>query len=311
MTPSLPQLAGDRVFLTDGGLETTLIFHRGLDLPQFAAFPLLEDAEGRATLRDYFGRYLATARDQGAGFVLDTVTWRANRDWGAQLGYDAAALDRVNRDAVAFARELREEAGGAPEPIVISGVIGPRGDGYQPDELMPATEAESYHAAQAGSLAAAGADLVAAITMNYVDEAIGIARAAAAAGIPAVISFTVETDGRLPSGQALGDAIEQVDAETLGSPAYYMVNCAHPSHFADVLAEGGTWHDRIAGLRANASAKSHAELDEATELDVGDPAALAAGHVELRPRLPNVTVLGGCCGTDERHVAAVAAAWTA
>ena len=310
MTPSLPQLAGDRVFLTDGGLETTLIFHRGLDLPEFAAFPLLDDADGRATLRDYFRPYLAAARARGAGFVLDTATWRANRDWGAQVGYDPAALDRVNRDAVAFAKELRDEAGDAPQPIVISGVIGPRGDGYQPGALMSAGEAESYHAAQAASLAGGGADLVAAITMNYVEEAVGVARAAAGAGIPAAISFTVETDGRLPSGQSLGEAIEQVDAETLGSPRYYMVNCAHPSHFAGVVSEGGAWRERIAGLRANASAKSHAELDEATELDEGDPGALAAGYVSLRPQLPNVTVLGGCCGTDERHVAAVAEAWT-
>jgi S-methylmethionine-dependent homocysteine/selenocysteine methylase len=299
------------MFLTDGGLETTLIFHRGIELPLFAAFPLLDHAEGRATLRDYFRPYLATARKQGAGFLLDTVTWRANPDWGAQLGYDAAALARVHRDAVAFARELREEWSGAAEPILISGVIGPRGDGYQADAQMTAAEAQAYHAAQVRAFAAAGADLVAAITMTYADEAIGIARAAAAAGIPAVISFTVETDGRLPSGQALGDAIEQVDAETLGSPAYYMVNCAHPSHFGGALAEGGGWRDRIAGLRANASAKSHAELDEATELDEGDPAELADGYAELRSRLRNVTVLGGCCGTDERHVAAVGAAWTA
>ena len=310
MTPSLPQLADDRVFLTDGGLETTLIFHRGLDLPEFAAFPLLDDPDGRATLRDYFRPYLAAARARGAGFVLDTATWRANRDWGVQVGYDPAALDRVNRDAVAFARELRDEAGDAPQPIVISGVVGPRDDGYRPGALMSASEAESYHAVQVASLAGGGADMVAAITMNYAEEAIGVARAAAAAGIPAVISFTVETDGRLPSGQSLGAAIEQVDAETLGSPVYYMVNCAHPSHFAGVVSEGGAWRERIAGLRANASAKSHAELDEATELDEGDPGALAAGYVSLRPQLPNVTVLGGCCGTDERHVAAVAAAWT-
>jgi S-methylmethionine-dependent homocysteine/selenocysteine methylase len=311
MTPSLPQLAGDRVFLTDGGLETTLIFRRGIELPAFAAFPLLDDADGRAALRDYFRPYLATAHEHGAGFLLDTVTWRASRDWGAQLGYDAAALDRVNREAVAFAETLRSEAENAPSPTLISGVIGPRGDGYQAGGQMTASEAESYHAAQAGSFAAAGADLVAAITMTYVDEAVGIARAAAGAGLPAAISFTVETDGRLPSGQALGEAIEQVDAETLASPAYYMVNCAHPSHFAGVLAGGGSWQDRIAGLRANASPRSHAELDEAVELDPGDPEALAAGYVALRSRLRNVTVLGGCCGTDERHVDAVVSAWTA
>jgi S-methylmethionine-dependent homocysteine/selenocysteine methylase len=306
---TLPQLAGDRVFMTDGGLETTLIFDRGMELPAFASFPLLDDPEGRAVLREYFAAYLAAAREHGAGFLLDTATWRANPDWGAQLGYSAAELDRINRDAVAFAQELRADAGVGPEPILVAGVIGPRGDGYQADTMMSAAEAESYHADQARSLA--GADFIAAVTMTYAEEAIGIARAAARAGLPAAISFTVETDGRLPSGQALGDAIEQVDAETLSSPAYYMVNCAHPSHFAAVVAEAGSWRDRIVGLRANASAKSHAELDEATELDPGDPDELAAGCAALRTALPGVTVLGGCCGTDERHVAAVAAAWSA
>jgi homocysteine S-methyltransferase len=309
MAPTLPQLAGDRVFLTDGGLETTLIFHRGIDLPAFAAFPLLGDEGGRAALRDYFMPYLAAAREQDAGFILDTATWRANPDWGAELGYDAAALDRVNRDAVAFAQALRDAAGDAPAPILVNGVVGPRGDGYAADALMAASEALRYHAAQVGAFAAAGVDLVSAITMTYAEEAIGIAGAAAAAGVPVAISFTVETDGRLPSGQALGDAIEQVDAETLAYPAHYMVNCAHPSHFAGAVAGGSAWRDRIAGLRANASALSHAELDEAEELDEGDPAELAAGCAVLRRHLPGVTVLGGCCGTDARHVAAVGAAW--
>jgi homocysteine S-methyltransferase len=309
MAHSLPQLAGDRVFLTDGGLETTLVFHRGIDLPDFAAFPLLDSGDGRAALRDYFEAYLAAARQQGAGFILDTATWRANPDWGARLGYDAAAIERVSRDAVAFARALRDAASGAPAPILVNGVVGPRGDGYVAGELMTAGAAEAYHAPQLAAFAAAGADMVSAITMTYAEEAIGIAHAAAAAAIPVAISFTVETDGRLPSGQALGDAIEQVDAETLSSPAYYMVNCAHPSHFAGVLASGGAWRDRIAGMRANASAKSHAELDAAEELDEGDPVALGEDYAALRPHLRNVTVLGGCCGTDARHVAAAGAAW--
>jgi S-methylmethionine-dependent homocysteine/selenocysteine methylase len=308
MQNSLPQLSGEPVFLTDGGLETTMIFHKGIDLPLFASYKLLEDSEGRAALREYFSRYLKVARDHGAGFILDTATWRSNPDWGAQLGDDAAALDRINRDAVAFARERSAEHV-LDAPVLINGVVGPRGDGYVVADAMSAEEAERYHSAQVGSFAAAGADMVSAITMTYAEEAIGIARACAAAGMPVAISFTVETDGRLPSGQGLGDAIAQVDSETRFSVAYYMVNCAHPSHFEHVLDGGGAWLGRIAGLRANASALSHAELDEAEELDEGDPAALGAGYVALRARLRNVNVLGGCCGTDERHIAAVAAAW--
>jgi len=308
MPNSLPQLVGDRVFLTDGGLETSMIFHHGLDLPHFASYKLLEDERGRRALREYFSRFLEVARERGAGFVLDTTTWRSNRDWGALLGDDAEALDAINRAAVEFARALRREHAGTA-PVLVNGVLGPRGDGYVVREAMSAQEAEDYHSAQVRSFAAAGADMVSAITMTYADEATGIARAAAAAGIPVAISFTVETDGRLPSGQALGEAIEQVDAETGGSVAYFMVNCAHPSHFEHVVAHGGDWKDRIAGLRANASTLSHAELDEAEELDEGDPVELGRGYAALRTHLRNVTVLGGCCGTDQHHVAAVAAAW--
>ncbi|MEA2241266.1 MAG: hypothetical protein QOD24_822 [Solirubrobacteraceae bacterium] len=302
----LPQLDGGRLFVTDGGLETDLIFNRGFDLPCFAAFPLLDDADGVQALRDYFAGYLGIARDRGAGLVLDTPTWRANRDWGEQLGYDAARLADVNRRAVSLAAELRDESR-LDAPVVINGAVGPRGDGYVPGDLMSGAEAEDYHREQIATFAATEADMVSAVTLNYAEEAIGVARAAAAHGLPAVISFTVETDGRLATGQPLGEAIVQVDEATGGAPAYYMVNCAHPSHFASVL--DGSWTGRIAGVRANASRLSHAELDEAEGLDAGDPQALAAGYALLRDRLPSLTVVGGCCGTDQRHVDAVCAAW--
>jgi S-methylmethionine-dependent homocysteine/selenocysteine methylase len=301
----LPQLSGDRLYITDGGLETTLIFHLGLDLPDFAAFDLLRDDTGTEALRRYFEPYLAIARERGAGLVLDSATWRASRDWGERLGYSLEELAEANRRAVALTEELRASA---PDvPTVLNGVVGPRGDGYVVGETMTAAEAEDYHAEQIGTFAETAAEMVSAITMTYVDEAVGITRAAQAAGLPAAISFTVETDGRLPSGQPLGEAIEQVDAETGSSPAYFMVNCAHPTHFADVL--DGPWRERIAGIRANASTMSHAELDAATELDEGNPTELAAQYLALRDRLPNANVLGGCCGTDDRHIAAIAAAW--
>jgi S-methylmethionine-dependent homocysteine/selenocysteine methylase len=301
----LPQLSGDRLYITDGGLETTLIFHLGLDLPDFAAFDLLRDDTGTEALRRYFEPYLAVARERGAGLVLDSATWRASRDWGERLGYSREELAEANRRAVALTEGLRASA---PDvPTVLNGVVGPRGDGYVVGETMTAAEAEDYHAEQIGTFAETAAEMVSAITMTYVDEAVGITRAAQAAGLPAAISFTVETDGRLPSGQPLGEAIEQVDAETGSSPAYFMVNCAHPTHFADVL--DGPWRERIAGIRANASTMSHAELDAATELDEGNPTELAAQYLALRDRLPNAKVLGGCCGTDDRHIAAIAAAW--
>ncbi len=300
----LPQLA-DHPFLMDGGIETTLVFLQGIDLPCFAAFPLLENAAGRDALTRYFAPYLAIARERGTGFVLDTVTWRANPDWGARLGRTATDLDRINREAVALARTLRPGDAGHRMPIVINGVIGPRGDGYRVESGMTTDEAARYHDAQIASLAAAGADMVSAITMTYTEEAIGIAKAARARAIPAAISFTVETDGRLPSGDTLGSAIERVEREAAGAPAYYMVNCAHPSHFAAALADDAPWIARLRGIRANASTLSHAELDAATALDRGDPAALARDYAALRRRLPGLTVLGGCCGTDHEHITAI------
>ncbi|MEJ7566928.1 MAG: homocysteine S-methyltransferase family protein [Gaiellaceae bacterium] len=305
----LPQLDGG-VFLTDGGIETTLIFHHDLELPAFAAFSLLEDDEGTDELRRYYAPYALLAREHGVGLVLESPTWRANPDWARELGYSLERLDELNRKAVALMEELRAEYAGE-QPIVISGCVGPQGDGYAPDSMLTPDAAEGYHAVQIGTFADTAADMVTAITMTYVEEAIGVARAAAAVGLPSAISFTLETDGRLPSGQALGEAIQQVDDATGRTPAYYMINCAHPTHFEHVLDPGAAWSERIHGLRTNASTKSHAELDEAEELDEGDPADLAARHGALRSRLPRVNVLGGCCGTDHRHVGAICDAWLA
>ena len=211
----LPQLSGG-LFLADGGMETTLIFLEGLDLPCFASFVLLDDAAGRDALRRYFEPYLQIARDQGIGAVLDAPTWRANRDWGEQLGYSPDDLVRVNRDAIALLDELRSAEANAGTEIVISGCVGPRGDAYRPADSMTADEAERYHTAQATTLSETAADVVTALTLTYVEEAVGIARAVSATGMPVVISFTVETDGLLPSGQTLRGAIEQVDDETDG-----------------------------------------------------------------------------------------------
>ena len=306
-TKALPQLGVD-LFLTDGGIETTLIFHEGLELPDFAAFDLLKRPEGERALRKYIRTYADLAKTFGTGLILESATWRASADWGARLGYDARALADANRRAVRLLEDVRDELGRGAGPVVISGCVGPRGDGYNPVETMSEADAAAYHRAQIEALADTAADMVTAITMNYTEEAVGIARAAEAAGIPVAISFTVETDGRLPTGQTLRAAIEQVDGATSRYPAYYMINCAHPTHFAHLLADRQPWAERIRGLLANASRKSHAELNEAAELDVGDPVELGAEHAQLKRRQPQLTVMGGCCGTDHRHVQQIAAA---
>jgi homocysteine S-methyltransferase len=292
--------------LTDSGLETWLIFDRLVDLPLFASFPLLEDPDGRELLAEYFRDHLAIASRAGTGIVLETPTWRASSRWGAELGYDPAALDRVNRAAVAFLRDLASDH---PDvDVIVSGNLGPQGDGYDPDELLTPEIAAEYHRPQIESFAAAGADRVTLLTGTHTGEPIGIARAASAAGIPVVIAFTVETDGRLPSGQPLHEAVAEVEAATDGAVLHYGINCAHPDHFTGALLADPAIMKRITLLRANASRMSHAELDAAEELDAGDPVELGALYADLLAEHPDLQVLGGCCGTDARHVDAIARA---
>ena len=302
MSVGLPQLG--RPMVTDGGLETDLIFHHGVDLPEFAAFPLLDSDSGRTLLTDYYAGYAEIAAAVHAGLLLESATWRANPDWGTALGYDAARLRRVNIDAIDFLRGLRTTWAGSIDTIVVSGALGPRGDGYAVGSGVDADEAADYHRPQLAAFAEAGADCAAAYTLTDPGEAIGIVRAARSIGIPIAISFTVETDGRLPGGMELSIAIGAVDAAA--APDYFMINCAHPSHLQPALDRGdGDWRARVKGLRSNASRQSHAELDEAELLDDGDPSAFGAEHEAVRRALPELTVLGGCCGTDSRHVASL------
>jgi S-methylmethionine-dependent homocysteine/selenocysteine methylase len=304
---ALPQL-GNELFLTDGGLETTLIFHDGIELPLFAAFPLLKSSEGKEVIRKYFRTYAQLANRFGTGLILESPTWRSSADWGQQLGYTAADLAQANREAISLLEEVRSEFETGQAPVVVSGCVGPRGDGYVPDGAMSVEQAQAYHRDQVKTFARTAADMVCAVTMNYEQEAQGIALAAQEANMPVAISFTVETDGNLPTGQTLKAAIEQVDETTANYPAYYMINCAHPSHFESVLGGDEPWLERIRGVRANASRMSHAELDEAPELDAGDPIEFGCEYVELKSRLPRLSVMGGCCGTDDRHIEQIATA---
>lgn len=302
MPRTLPQL--DRLFLTDGGIETDLIYNRGIDLPFFASVNLLRSADGREALEEYYRSYLDLARRLGTGFELVSASWRASPDWAEDLGLTQDELDHLNGQSIAMLRDLQSHY--SDVSTVITGCIGPRGDGYDPGKIMSVDEAQDYHRRQASTFATAGADMIGAITITNVPEAIGIGRAAKALDVPVYISFTVETDGRLPAGDTLDAAIAAVDEATDDYPSYYMVNCAHPEHFTAPLLNGGAGIGRIRGMRANASRCSHAELDAMTELDEGNPVELAQSYRQIRGSLPGITVLGGCCGTDLRHIAAIA-----
>ncbi|ACO48026.1 homocysteine S-methyltransferase family protein [Deinococcus deserti] len=306
MKGPLPQLT--RRVLTDGGLETDLLFNRGIDLPLFSSVVLLATLEGREALETYYRPYLELAHRHSAGFILESATWRASPDWAAPLGLHQCGLDQLNVAAVELLHRLRSKSATDPLEIVVSGCVGPRGDGYDPGQIMNVAEAANYHGHQVRVLASAGVDMLSALTMTNINEATGITLAAAEVGLPVSVSFTVETDGRLPTGDSLMDAVTAVDEATNDYAAYFMVNCAHPDHFAAVLDEPAAWTRRIRGVRANASRCSHKELDAMTELDAGDPLELGQLYRKLLHEHPQITVLGGCCGTDLRHVTAIAEA---
>ena len=294
-------------FITDGGIETHIIFNMGVELPHFSAFPLNDSAVGREVIRSYYRDYLPVAKAAGRSFLFATDSWRASPDWADRLGYDRALLKQNNATSVALCVEVAAEFAAAGVASDIAGVIGPRRDAWQHDASMTVAEAFDYHSPQVEAFAGTAATSLHAYTLTNTPEAIGIARAAEQAGLPIVLSFTVETDGALPGGKPLGVAIAEVDEATGGYPVYYMINCAHPRHFARELRRGVSCVDRVGGLRANASAKSHAELDASPEIDIGDIAELAEDHSELLPSLPNLQLIGGCCGTDHRHIAAICA----
>jgi homocysteine S-methyltransferase len=291
----------------DAGLETDMIFNHGIEVREFAAHTILPDPKGRDALASYFRRFLTLARENDAGFILDSQTWKAHMHWAEDLAATEEQLEEANRDSVAFIAGLRDEFSGNAKPIVLNGVIGPKGDAYAPEKEIAAHEAEAYHSRQIGWLAKTEVDMITAFTITQSSEATGIVRAARAVDLPVVVSFTLETDGNLPTGQSLRDAVVAVDEATESGAAYFMVNCVHPDHFSHVL-EDRDWSRRIRGICCNASRKSHAELDESEILYDGDPVEFGEQNKAMRDDRPWLNVFGGCCGCDLRHVTEIARA---
>lgn len=300
----LPQLGGD-LFLTYTGMETDLLFTQGVDLPGFASYPLLETESGRALLRSYLENLIDVGKACGAGVILESATWVANRDRGASIGYTPDMLKARNAQSIALMAEVRKAKGDVP--TVLSANLGPRTDAYAPTEQMTCDEAEVYHTEQIETLAQTDVDMITGYTVAYIEEAIGMVQAARRFELPIVIAFTVETDGHLPTGTRLAEAIQAVDQATDEYASYFMINCAHPDHFATTL-KGAGWLHRLRGIVANASRCSHADLDEATELDAGNPRELGQQLAVLYKTHPSISILGGCCGTDMRHMSEIAQA---
>jgi len=317
MSRRVADLFEERTFLTNAGTETYLVFQQGFDLPEFCAFTVFEDAEAWGELeRNHLGPILQAAADHGHGLMLDALVWRAQPDFVAKLGLGSDQLGHINATAVSRLREAAmrwRRSNGFDEqslPVLIAADIGPRGDGYRvEDAAVTVAAARDYHRPQIQAVVAAGADVVCALTMTGLSESIGIVEACALSGVPVIVSPTVETDGRLPDQSELGSFIRDVDEATGAAPLFYMVNCAHPTHLLPTLeaarAAGASWLGRFRGFRANASRKSHQELDDSTELDRGDPRELARDVAEMQQTY-GLRVIGGCCGTDHEHLAAIA-----
>lgn len=299
MARKLPHQSEQR-FLVYAGTGTDLIFNHGLELPGFASFPLLEKPETRAVLAEQMRALVQLSGEMGVGCILDAPTWMANADRAAPLGYDAEQLKAVNQDGVALMEEVRAEA--ARDDVLVSACIGPRHDPYADVLAMSVEQARQYHGPQLSALTETSVDLVTAYTFNRLHEAAGCVLAAKDLGMPIIMSLVVETDGCLADGTELVDAVNQIDAATEDYALFYMVNCAHPSHFAHALGN----HPRLKGVVVNASSCSHAELDEAEELDEGDPRQLGLEIADIIRTNPSVCVFGGCCGTDMRHLRTMA-----
>jgi S-methylmethionine-dependent homocysteine/selenocysteine methylase len=301
---NLPQMTGE-IFLTDAGLETDLIFNKDIEIREFAAHTLLPEDKGRAALEDYLKGFLELADKTGTGIILDSPTWKAHMHWAQDLDATEGDLQSANQEAVDMIASLRKDFSNNTKPIVLNGVVGPRGDAYAPDQLLSVVESRNYHAQQLSWLAKTAVDMVTALTFTQADEATGFVLAAKDVSLPCVVSFTVETDGNLPTGQSMASAIEQVDKNSDGYAAYFMINCAHPDHFSHLLGDE-PWARRIRGIRCNASRMSHAELDECETLDDGNPHEFGSQYRQIKETMPWLNVFGGCCGSDLRHVTEIA-----
>lgn len=300
----LPQMNG-RDMTCGGGIETWLQYVDGFELRHFCLFELLDDKRGVACLTDYHRKLVEAAVPHGFGVINEGLHYRASRDWGELIGYSREGLEEINIRGIEFYKDFAREYDSPETPMIVGGVIGPRGDAYNVARAMAAAEAEDYHSEQILTFKKAGADQITAATLSSIEEAIGIARAAKAADMPVVISLFVKQGGRLSGGETVEEAITKVDAATGNVPAYYMINCTHPTEFEPALT-ADDWNRRLGGFMPNAVAMETLDLCKLGHLEDGNPEELGGQMADLARRFPHIHVWGGCCGTDGRHIGQIA-----
>lgn len=294
------------LFLTEGGTETEIMYKHGFELPEFAMFPLLENPIAVTAMRDMFRSQLDVAAEFAMSMLLTGIDYRASPDWGAKLGYSPHGLAQANIQSIEFLRELAGEYNGQIPRTLIGGTIGPRGDAYQLNRTITAAEAEDYHSVQLATLKQAAVDFACAATFNNIPEAVGVARAAKKIGVPLIVSLTVDSSSRLKSGPTVADAIQAIDFEAAdAAPISYLLNCSHPVEFEPALT-AGPWTSRLHGFRPNASKMEKLALCKLGHLEEGDPVELGRLMGGLARRYPHMNVWGGCCGTGDTHLRAIA-----
>lgn len=305
MTHDFPPRLDDRIYITEGGIETEILYKWGFELPEFSMYPLLDNADAMKTIHAMFDRVFAAAAAHDAGIVLAGLDYRASPDWAEKIGYSRDQLDAFIHRNIAFLKGRREAHADRVRDVYIAATCGPRGDAYGTGGTITEDEAEAYHAFQIAASKAAGADLVIGITFNNIPESIGFVRAAQDVGIPVGISLTLTPEGVMRSGPSLQQAVEEIDAATDGAAAWFGTNCAHPVEFEPAL-NGGAWTDRLRYVRPNASKMDKIALCKLGHLEDGDPEELGGQMADLKRRFPQADILGGCCGTDERHLGEIA-----
>ncbi|WP_328858470.1 homocysteine S-methyltransferase family protein [Williamsia herbipolensis] len=308
MAALFPEPTLGLTYLTEGGPETEISYEHGFDLPHFVMFGLLDDDRAVAVLRGMYERYLDVAVRHGFGVLMAGVDYRASPDWAALLGFSSRQLADLQLRAIDFLREVAEPRRAEVPALLYAGVVGPRFDAYDPARQITAVESQAYHSEQIATLARAGVDLVQTLTLSSIPEAVGVCRAAARAGLPVSVSFTLDnTTHRLSSGPSLRDAVETVDLETgPDRPAFYGVNCSHPLEFIPAVEPGG-WFRRVRSLRPNAALLDKIELSSLGHLERGNPTQLGELMGDLAKRHPHIDIWGGCCGTWDTHLEEIAA----
>jgi S-methylmethionine-dependent homocysteine/selenocysteine methylase len=301
-----PPRLENKFYLTEGGTETDVLYKWGFELPEFAMFPLLDDPKADQVIRDIYRRYFDVAEKHDTGMLIVGHDYRASPDWGAKLGYTPEGLADMERRTIGFLDSIRREYEDRVSDVYIAGGVGPRGDAYGTGGGITEAEAEDYHSVQLTTLKSTPADMAIALTINNIAEAVGIVRAAESIDIPIGISLTLTTEGRLGSGPTLRDAIETIEEKTNGAAAWFGTNCSHPLEFASALADDGPWRDRLRYVRPNAAKMDKVALCKLGHLEDGDPVELGEQMGGVARRFPRADILGGCCGTDERHLGEIA-----